>query len=73
MINVYVSAGDIAQALGLTKRAIERRAEVRRWPSKLVNCRGGKRRIFQLTRLPRYIAAAIVRWVVAKLAEGELK
>lgn len=54
-------AAEIAQALGLTKRSIERRAEKESWPFEESAVRGGQQRLYPLASLPADVAKAVER------------
>lgn len=54
-----VTAKEIATALGVSKRAIEVRANRNRWPYEEQPARGGRRRLYPLAQLPEEIRAAI--------------
>ncbi|MFX8262528.1 hypothetical protein ABTL46_21985, partial [Acinetobacter baumannii] len=50
----------LAAALGVTKRALELRAQRERWPFAEEPVRGGRRRLYPLESLPADVTAAIV-------------
>lgn len=52
---------EIALVLGLTKRAVERRAAREAWPYREQNVRGGKRRLYSVNTLPEHVQAALLR------------
>ncbi len=54
-----VTAKDIAQALHVTERAAQKRAETESWPFDEVTCRGGRRRLYRLDSLPSDVRVAL--------------
>lgn len=47
------TAAEIARALGVSRRTVERRARLERWPFRSEIARGGPRRLFLLGQLPQ--------------------
>jgi putative transposase len=60
-----VTAKDIAQALGISERAVQARAMKDSWPFEEVSCRGGKRRLYPLASLPEDVRQAIAAAMLA--------
>ncbi|NDY57435.1 transposase [Desulfovibrio sulfodismutans] len=54
-----VTAKNIAQALHVTERAAQKRAETESWPFDEVTCRGGRRRLYRLDSLPSDVRVAL--------------
>lgn len=50
---------EVAKAIGITKRTLERRANKEGWPFEEVVGRGGKKRFYPLSALPKDIQAAL--------------
>lgn len=55
----------IATALGITKRAVTKRAEKDAWPFEERIARGGPKRFYLVSRLPVSIQAALAAKVIA--------
>ena len=55
-----VDARDIAAALGMHKRNIEKRAHRESWPFTERAARGGKRRLYAVAKLPQDVQAALL-------------
>lgn len=53
-------ARKIAEALGVTKRAVQRRAIQEDWSYANKNARGGKRRTYEVAKLPFRVQAALL-------------
>lgn len=51
----------IATALGMSKRAVELRANRENWPFHLETVRGGQRKVFKVSALPAAVSAAVQR------------
>lgn len=51
---------EIAAALGVVKRSVERRAAREGWPGQDIEQRGGKKRFFPIATLPAAIKAAVI-------------
>jgi putative transposase len=60
-----VTAKEIAQALGMTDRAIQTRASKEGWPFEEVPCRGGKRRLYPVRALPEDVRQAFAAAMLA--------
>ncbi len=54
------TAREIAEALGVPKRKLNRRATRERWPCSEAPCRGGRLRLYRWTDLPEPIQAALL-------------
>lgn len=52
---------EVAQALGVSKQAIAKRAEKESWPFAKVSVRGGQQRLYALETLPEAVAKAVLR------------
>lgn len=68
-VSIYDCAA-IADALGITKRAIELRAAKEYWPYTEQPVRGGRRRLFALPSLPGEVQAAVRRAAAIRAAES---
>ncbi len=62
----------IAAALCLSKRAIEIRANREEWPHTTVTGRGGKRKLFELSTLPKDVAKRVEIYLRGQSATKEL-
>lgn len=56
---------EIAEAMGVTKRTIERRAEREFWPFEEIAGRGGKKRFYPLASLPKDLQSALQKHALA--------
>lgn len=64
------TGADIANALGVTRRAIYKRAEAEHWPYEKVSGRGrGGQKLFPLASLPREVQDAVAVWEARREAE----
>ncbi|WP_234086790.1 Mu transposase C-terminal domain-containing protein [Azonexus sp. R2A61] len=54
-----VTLAEIAAAVGITKRTAERRADKEAWPFEEIAVRGGRRRLYPITGLPKAVAEAV--------------
>ena len=61
-----VTLADIAEALGVTKRSVERRAINEAWPFVEVAVIGGKKRFYPLERLPKAVCEDCQRLLVKR-------
>ena len=66
-----MNADQVAAALGIRKRSVERRAEKEAWPYKEESCRGGRRRLYDLATLPNEVQQAVARQAPAITPIGE--
>lgn len=63
------AAGEIAEATGITARAVQLRAKKENWPFSETKGRGGKRRIYEISDLPEEIQAAV--FLLRRKGSGE--
>ncbi|MDR2098214.1 MAG: Mu transposase C-terminal domain-containing protein [Spirochaetaceae bacterium] len=69
MISKWLSAGEIAQFINRTDRAIRWRAEREHWVSRLEKANGGTRRIYHVAALPEDIQTAYAASLKVSLSE----
>lgn len=66
----HVGSAEIAEALGVTKRSIERRANKNSWCYLEATGRGGTRRLYKLKQLPMDIRTAVESWLGDRVIDG---
>lgn len=66
--NTAVTTGDVAAALGVSKRAVEMRAAKQAWPFQEETARGGRRRLYDAAQLPADIREALAKQQLATVA-----
>lgn len=62
-IKLKLTANDIAKFLGVTKRAVTKRAIKESWPHEIVIYRGGRRHVYDLKDLPEGVKLKILTYL----------
>lgn len=61
-----VTIKDIAAALCVAQRSVERRAAKEAWPYQEEPCRGGRRRLYPIAKLPKPVAEAVAALILTR-------
>ncbi|MFZ2269081.1 MAG: Mu transposase C-terminal domain-containing protein [Azonexus sp.] len=64
-MNASLSITDIATAVGVSKQAISQRADREGWIFEEITARGGKKRVFALSSIPKDITSAIQKQAIS--------
>jgi len=61
-MEIYVTTKDISNAMGITTRAVQKKAEAKLWPSIMAKppARGKPYKLFPLSSLPRELRSRII-------------
>lgn len=68
-----VDTATLVEALGLHKASVGRRVEDERWPFREERCRGGRRRLYPVDRLPEDVQVALVRHLTQRVSDDVAK